>query len=240
MKKVINALIAATAFALANPVLAHDKNDNDVNAATIDVIQNSTVEIEVDLTLEDKLTGQISQESYGGSGIILRDSDTYFNDLYVLTCHHVLFEENKRVLQQHVYVNDEQAILLKTDPVRDLALLKLPFYYQGTAFEGEFSNETELGDYTITAGYPFNYGLVLSYGHVNNETDLTYMLSTNINFGQSGGPTFIMDNGRPEFIGINQSRISPYFGDNLGEVIKSDIVLEFLEDTAVYDDYIKE
>ena len=126
--------------------------------------------------------------SYTGTGFLIS------KDGYVLTCYHLVQNEDSLVIRNSYY-GSLKAYLLKYDLSADLALLQI--------HDSLFSppkqlpviindKQSELGEKVFTLGYP-KYDVVYSEGVVSSltgyEGDTTsYQISLPLNPGNSGGP----------------------------------------------------
>ncbi len=129
-----------------------------------------------------------SSGSYTGTGFLIS------KDGYVLTCYHLVQNEDSLVLRNTRY-GSLKAYLVKYDLQSDLALLRI----KDTLFTAPKQipvsindKESLLGDKVFTLGYP-KYDIVYSEGVVSSltgyEGDTTsYQISLPLNPGNSGGP----------------------------------------------------
>lgn len=139
--------------------------------------------------------------SSGGTG-----SGTVFDALgYVLTAEHVVGSD-AAVMVLHPNGDEERALVVGRDEVRDLAVLKISGGPHLTTLQLGNLEDVEEGDPVVTLGFtPFNEGTTSTDGIVSeilrhDEDQFTY-LQTDATFhqGQSGGPV-MTHNG--EVIGI--------------------------------------
>lgn len=81
----------------------------------------------------------------------------------------------------------------------------------------EFAEDRKVaqGDFVYTVGYPHgmaNYlttGVVSSKGGVAVFDDTFYWISSTLNPGNSGGPSFVLDKGKPKILGVNVAGYGP-------------------------------
>ncbi len=129
-----------------------------------------------------------SSGSYTGTGFLIS------KDGYVLTCYHLVQNEDSLVLRNAKY-GSLKAYLTKFDLTSDLALLKIKDSLFTAPRQLPVSindKESLLGDKVFTLGYP-KYDIVYSEGVVSSltgyEGDTTsYQISLPLNPGNSGGP----------------------------------------------------
>jgi serine protease Do len=152
-----------------------------------------------------------------GSGFIVDASG------FVVTNNHVVRngKDIKVTLQDGTTLD---AKVVGTDPVADLAVLKvnaghpLPFVPFGD------STKTRVGDWVVSVGNPFGLGGTVTAGIVSasgrdvpSEEHSAYVdylqIDAPINQGNSGGPTF---NDQGQVIGINTAIYSPNGGGSVG------------------------
>src|SRR5215218_5453940 len=136
-----------------------------------------------------------------GSGVIIAP------DGYVLTNHHVI-DRAERITVKLSDGRTLRATLVGTDPIIDIALIKvessqpLPFAPLGD------SDSLRVGEWVCAIGNPLAYEHTVTVGVVSyigrklfdNSLDNYIQTDAAINFGNSGGPLI---NGRGEVIGIN-------------------------------------
>jgi serine protease Do len=143
---------------------------------------------------------EVQQNSRQGSGVLLSP------DGYVVTTYHVI----EKAEDIFVTLNDDrefQAQLVDTDPVTDLAILKLPGQDFPSVPFGDFRH-VEIADPVVAIGDPFGLGLTVTKGIVSGvrraQSGLTFydeLIQTDaaINPGNSGGALL---NGCGQLIGI--------------------------------------
>lgn len=184
----------------------------------------------------DLILGNQKKSRIGtGSGVIVSP------DGYVMTNNHVI--ENATTLE--VTTNDNKryiATLIATDPVTDIAVLKidtekeLEYLYFGD------SNEIQIGEWVLAIGNPFNLNSTVTAGIVSAKSrDLNERDSKNqsfiqtdaaVNMGNSGGALVNM---KGELIGINTAITSISGGfEGYSFAIPSNIALKVFEDLIEY------
>ncbi len=164
-----------------------------------------------------------------GSGIIVE------SDGYILTNHHVVDGANKII----VLLNDRdeyEATLVGTDPLSDLALIKIEARNLPTV---EFSTrEIKVGEWVLAIGSPFGLDYTVSQGIVSakgrslpsaGSGNYVPFIQTDvaINPGNSGGPLFDLDG---KVVGINArifSRSGGYMG--LSFAIPANLAINVME-----------
>lgn len=145
----------------------------------------------------------------------------------------------------HVSLSDGRvltATLLGTDPLTDIAVLKvnsaedLPYVNWGR------SRSMQIGDWVVAAGNPFGFGSSITAGIVSavgrdlglGDLDDFMQFDAPINPGNSGGPTFNM---KGEVVAMNAAIATPNEGSvGIGFGIPSDLVapiVKQIEDTGI-------
>jgi len=144
----------------------------------------------------------------GGTGIIISQ------DGYILTNNH-LVEKAKTITVRLSNDEEYQAEVIGTDPVTDVALIKLikgKLKLEQVAKLGD-SDKIKIGDWAIAIGNPFGLDWTVTVGVISAKgrgglnisgggPDVQYFIQTDasINFGNSGGP---LVNIQGEVVGIN-------------------------------------
>jgi serine protease Do len=167
-----------------------------------------------------------------GSGVVISA------DGYVLTNNHVVESADK--IRVSFNDNEEyQAEIVGTDPMSDVALLKI----EGKSFpflEFGDSDELRIGDTVMAVGNPFGVGQTVTLGIVSAKgrsiglIDYEDMIQTDatINPGNSGGALVNM---RGQLIGMNTAILSRTGGSNgIGFAVPSKMALQIM--TALRDD----
>ncbi len=139
-------------------------------------------------------------------------------DGYVCTNYHVV----KGVDSVRVRVGNQEfpARVIGTDPITDLALLKVD---NGKNFEPAHfgdSNKVQVGDWAIAIGNPFGFDKTFTVGVVSavrgnaGELGNSYIQTdASINQGNSGGPLLNLDG---EVVGVNRMIYAKKGGGSLG------------------------
>ena len=129
-----------------------------------------------------------STGSYTGTGFLINKQG------YVLTCYHLVKDEDSLVLRNTMFGN-LKAYLVKYDLASDIALLQIhdSSFKAPKQFPIVFrEKDSMIGEKVFTLGYP-KYDVVYSEGVVSSATgyggDTTcYQISLPLNPGNSGGP----------------------------------------------------
>ncbi|MGV6805548.1 MAG: Do family serine endopeptidase [Ruegeria sp.] len=158
-----------------------------------------------------------------GSGFVLDEAG------YIITNNHVVDNASKVTVR----LNDDrsyEAEVIGTDPLTDIALLKIEADEPLQAVPLGDSNEIRVGEDVVAIGNPFGLSSTVTTGIVSakgrNISDGPYaeFIQTDaaINKGNSGGPLFNMEG---EVVGINSAIYSPSGGSvGLGFAVTSNIV----------------
>jgi len=145
-----------------------------------------------------------------GSGFIVDPAG------YIVTNNHVV----ERAREITVRLDDETsypAKLIGTDPLTDLALLKIEAGKALSAVEFGDSDRARVGDWVLAVGNPFGLGGSVTAGIIsargrNIESgpyDDFLQIDAPINRGNSGGPLFTLDG---KVVGVNTAIFSPNGG----------------------------
>lgn len=140
-------------------------------------------------------------------------------DGYILSNHHIVKDQDAFTVQLH---NREEydAQLIGTDPLSDLAVLKIsgkaPFPY----LEFADSEQVKVGHWAIAIGAPFNLAHTVTVGIVSHKRRAMGMnvyenfiqTDASINQGNSGGPLLNLEG---KVIGVNDFILTPSAG-NIG------------------------
>ncbi|WP_210092251.1 DegQ family serine endoprotease [Ruegeria sp. HKCCSP346] len=158
-----------------------------------------------------------------GSGFVLDEAG------YIVTNHHVV--DNASTVT--VRLSDDRtfdAEVVGTDPLTDIAVLKIDAGTDLQAVKLGDSDEIRVGEDVVAIGNPFGLsstvttGIVSAKGRNISEGPYAKFIQTDaaINKGNSGGPLFNMDG---EVVGVNSAIYSPSGGSvGLGFAVTSNIV----------------
>ena len=158
-----------------------------------------------------------------GSGFVLDEAG------YIVTNHHVV--DNASTVT--VRLNDDrtfEAEVIGTDPLTDIAVLKIDAGETLQAVELGDSDVIRVGEDVVAIGNPFGLnstvttGIVSAKGRNISQGPYAEFIQTDaaINKGNSGGPLFNMEG---EVIGVNSAIYSPSGGSvGLGFAVTSNIV----------------
>jgi serine protease Do len=158
-----------------------------------------------------------------GSGFIIDPAG------YIVTNNHVI----NGAAAVRVKLDDEReykATVIGTDPLTDLALLKIETGTPLPALSFGDSDKAEVGDWVMAVGNPFGLGGTVTAGIISahgrnidaGPYDDFLQVDAAINKGNSGGPLFNLD-GR--VIGVNTAIFSPNGGSvGIGFAIPSNLV----------------
>jgi len=135
-----------------------------------------------------------------GSGFIIE------SDGYIITNHHVV-EDADEIIVRMADRREFEAELIGSDPLSDVALLKVEARNLPTLKFGD-SKVLKPGEWVVAIGSPFNFeqsvtaGIVSAKGRSTNQQQYVPFIQTDvaINRGNSGGPLLNLDG---EVVGIN-------------------------------------
>lgn len=135
-----------------------------------------------------------------GSGFIIE------KDGYIMTNHHVV-EDADEIIVRLADRREFEAELIGSDPLSDIALLKIDAKGLPTLGLGN-SDALRPGEWVVAIGSPFNFeqsvtaGIVSAKGRSTNQQQYVPFIQTDvaINRGNSGGPLLNMDG---QVVGIN-------------------------------------
>ena len=158
-----------------------------------------------------------------GSGFIIDPAG------YIVTNNHVI--DNAASVQVKLDDDSEyKAIVIGTDPLTDLALLKIEAGRKLPAVSFGDSDKAEVGDWVMAVGNPFGLGGTVTAGIISargrnidaGPYDDFLQVDASINKGNSGGPLFNLEGG---VIGVNTAIFSPNGGSvGIGFAIPSNLV----------------
>lgn len=164
-----------------------------------------------------------------GSGFVLDEAG------YIVTNHHVVDNANTVTVR----LSDDrtfEAEIVGTDPLTDIAVLKIDAGEDLQAVEMGDSDVIRVGEDVVAIGNPFGLsstvttGIVSAKGRNISEGPYAEFIQTDaaINKGNSGGPLFNMDG---EVVGVNSAIYSPSGGSvGLGFAVTSNIVEHIADD----------
>ncbi|MBM7405209.1 MULTISPECIES: trypsin-like peptidase domain-containing protein [Sphingomonas] len=148
----------------------------------------------------------------------------------VVTNHHVV--ENARAIAVGLGDRQVEAEFLGSDPATDIAVLRIPARGLKQIPLGD-SDRTQVGDYVVAIGNPFEVGQTVTAGIVSalrapSEGGPRYVQTdAPINPGNSGGPLINM---RGEAIGVNSAIIAPGGGNvGIGLAVPSRVARQVVE-----------
>lgn len=148
----------------------------------------------------------------------------------VVTNHHVV--ENARAISVGLGDHQVEAEFLGSDPATDIAVLRIPARGLEQIPLGD-SDRTQVGDYVVAIGNPFEVGQTVTAGIVSalrapSEGGPRYVQTdAPINPGNSGGPLINM---RGEAIGVNSAIIAPGGGNvGIGLAVPSRVARQVVE-----------
>jgi serine protease Do len=217
---------AAAEFAPSFAPLVDQVKGAVVNISTTELQQNASAETQVPQGLPpgfEQFFGHGGRPMRQGpvkalgSGFIVDPSG------YVVTNNHVVKNgtDIKVTLQDGTTLN---AKVVGTDPVADLAVLKVEAGHPLPSVPFGDSTKARVGDWVVSVGNPFGLGGTVTAGIVSasgrdvpSEEHSAYVdylqIDAPINQGNSGGPTF---NEEGQVIGINTAIYSPNGGGSVG------------------------
>ena len=141
-----------------------------------------------------------------GSGFVIKDNGT------VITNNHVI-QNAEGILVKFTDGKEYEAKLIGTDPVSDIAVLKIQSNKKFPAVKFADSDKAKVGDWVLAIGNPFGLGGTVTQGIISainrdinmGRYDNFIQTDASINQGNSGGPLFNMNG---EVIGINTAIFS--------------------------------
>ena len=141
-----------------------------------------------------------------GSGFVIKDNGT------VITNNHVI-QNAEGIFVKFTDGKEYEAKLIGTDPVSDIAVLKIQSNKKFPAVKFADSDEAKVGDWVLAIGNPFGLGGTVTQGIISainrdinmGRYDNFIQTDASINQGNSGGPLFNMDG---EVLGINTAIFS--------------------------------
>jgi len=141
-----------------------------------------------------------------GSGFVIKDNGT------VITNNHVI-QNAEGIVVKFTDGKEYEAKLIGTDPVSDIAVLKIQSNKKFPAVKFADSDNAKVGDWVLAIGNPFGLGGTVTQGIISainrdinmGRYDNFIQTDASINQGNSGGPLFNMDG---EVLGINTAIFS--------------------------------
>lgn len=165
-----------------------------------------------------------------GSGFIIDKSG------YVVTNNHVI-DASKKITVKLPDGRSFTAKLVGTDPMTDVALLKIDSKTALPTVQFGDDKKLRVGDWVIAVGNPFGLsnsvtaGIVSSLGRNNIDANQQYtnfiQIDAPINRGNSGGPTFDL---RGQVVGMNSMIFSPSGGSvGIGFAIPASLIHDVVD-----------
>ncbi len=141
-----------------------------------------------------------------GSGFVIKENGT------VITNNHVI-QNAEGIFVKFTDGKEYEAKLIGTDPVSDIAVLKIQSSKKFPAVKFADSEKAKVGDWVLAIGNPFGLGGTVTQGIISainrdinmGRYDNFIQTDASINQGNSGGPLFNMDG---EVLGINTAIFS--------------------------------
>ena len=141
-----------------------------------------------------------------GSGFVIKENGT------VITNNHVI-QNAEGILVKFTDGKEYEAKLIGTDPVSDIAVLKIQSNKKFTSVKFADSEKAKVGDWVLAIGNPFGLGGTVTQGIISainrdinmGRYDNFIQTDASINQGNSGGPLFNMSG---EVLGINTAIFS--------------------------------
>ncbi len=141
-----------------------------------------------------------------GSGFVIKSNGT------VITNNHVI-QNAEGILVKFTNGKEYEAKLIGTDPISDIAVLKIQSTLKFPAVKFADSDKSKVGDWVLAIGNPFGLGGTVTQGIISainrdiqlGRYDNFIQTDASINQGNSGGPLFNMNG---EVVGINTAIFS--------------------------------
>jgi len=141
-----------------------------------------------------------------GSGFVIKEDGT------IITNNHVI-EGAEGIYIKFTDGKEYEAELIGTDPVSDIAVLKIKAKQSFPFVKLANSDKARVGDWVVAIGNPFGLGGTVTTGIISainrdihmGRYDNFIQTDASINQGNSGGPLFNLDG---EVIGINSASYS--------------------------------
>jgi len=167
---------------------------------------------------------QIHTPGGSGSGFIVKDKNL------IVTNRHVIFGNEKVVVRGENFVKT-MAEVIYTDPLNDIAFLRVPDGYEKSTHVAISGEKVEAGEKIIAIGHPMGLRFTATQGIVSKAerkfNNVDYIqVDAAINPGNSGGPLI---NERGEVVGVNTFifRDGESLGFALPSVTLNEILVEF-------------
>ncbi|AMR88633.1 MULTISPECIES: S1C family serine protease [Bacillus cereus group] len=230
--------ITGTSAPIATKVTNHTDISNMIEGAKQVVVGVITLQQNMNpFDIESKLQ---EQEVGSGSGVIYKKTG---DTAYIVTNNHVVEGANKLMVK----LNDGkqvEALLVGTDPLLDLAVLKIKESTINKVATLGDSNTIHAGDTAIAIGNPLGLDGSVTKGIISSK-EREIPVQTNdgewqaqviqtdaaINPGNSGGALF---NQNGEVIGINSSKIAKQSVEGIGFAIPINIAKPIIESLEVH------
>lgn len=141
-----------------------------------------------------------------GSGFVINENGT------VITNNHVI-QNAEGIFVKFTDGKEYEAEIVGTDPVSDIAVLKIQSDKKFQAVKFANSEQAKVGDWVLAIGNPFGLGGTVTHGIISainrdinmGRYDNFIQTDASINQGNSGGPLFNMNG---EVLGINTAIFS--------------------------------
>ena len=168
-----------------------------------------------------------------GSGVLVTP------DGYILTNNHVVGENMRQVTVVLADRREREARLIGSDPLTDLAVLKIEGRGLPTVPWGD-SSRLKVAEWVLAIGNPYQLsqtvtlGIISALGRNSADTPLVDFIQTDaaINPGNSGGALI---NRRGELIGINTAIVSQSGGyQGIGLAVPSNLARRVLDEIVKY------
>ncbi len=168
-----------------------------------------------------------------GSGFVIKDSGI------VITNNHVI-QNAEGIFVKFTDGKEYEAKLVGTDPVSDIAVLKIKSDKKFPAVKFGDSNKARVGDWVLAIGNPFGLGGTVTQGIISainrdinmGRYDNFIQTDASINQGNSGGPLFNMNG---EVMGINTAIYSNSGGSvGIGFAIPANFAKNVIEQLIKY------
>jgi len=168
-----------------------------------------------------------------GSGFVIKEDGT------IITNNHVI-EGAEGIYIKFTDGKEYEAELIGTDPVSDIAVLKIKAKQSFPFVKLANSDKARVGDWVVAIGNPFGLGGTVTTGIISainrdihmGRYDNFIQTDASINQGNSGGPLFNLDG---EVIGINSAIYSNSGGSvGIGFAIPSNFAKNVIDQLVQY------